>query len=85
MRERFLNGGANALPDYELLEMVLFAAIPRGDVKPLAKDLLKRFGTFAETIAAPRQRLMEVKGVGEGVIAQLKIVPLPVLPPITSE
>jgi DNA repair protein RadC len=74
LRERFLNGGANALPDYELLEMVLFAAIPRGDVKPLAKDLLKRFGTFAETIAAPRQRLMEVKGVGEGVIAQLKIV-----------
>jgi DNA repair protein RadC len=74
LRERFLNGGANALPDYELLEMVLFAAIPRGDVKPLAKDLLKRFGTFAETIAAPRARLMEVKGVGEGVIAQLKIV-----------
>jgi DNA repair protein RadC len=74
LRDRFLNGGADALPDYELLEMVLFAAIPRGDVKPLAKDLLKRFGTFAEVIAAPRERLMEVKGAGEAVVAQLKIV-----------
>jgi DNA repair protein RadC len=74
LRDRFLNGGADALPDYELLEMVLFAAIPRGDVKPLAKDLLKRFGTFAETIAAPRERLLEVRGVGEAVVAQLKIV-----------
>jgi DNA repair protein RadC len=74
LRERFLNGGANALPDYELLEMVLFAAIPRGDVKPLAKDLLKRFGTFAETIAAPRSHLLEVKGVGDAVVAQLKII-----------
>jgi DNA repair protein RadC len=54
LRERFLNGGADAIPDYELLEMVLFAAIPRGDLKPLAKDLIKRFGSFAEVIAAPR-------------------------------
>jgi DNA repair protein RadC len=50
--------------------MVLFAAIPRGDVKPPAKSLLKRFGTFAETIAAPRERLMEVKGAGEAVVAR---------------
>ncbi|MGA9794255.1 MAG: DNA repair protein RadC [Rhizomicrobium sp.] len=74
LRDRFLNGGADALPDYELLEMVLFAAIPRGDVKPLAKELLKRFGTFAETIAAPRERLTEIRGVGEAVVAQLKVV-----------
>ena len=74
LRERFLNAGADALPDYELLEMVLFAAIPRGDVKPLAKELLKRFGSFADVIAAPRERLAEIKGVGEAVVAQLKVV-----------
>ncbi|HUB84858.1 MAG TPA: DNA repair protein RadC [Rhizomicrobium sp.] len=74
MRDRFVSGGADALPDYEMLELVLFAAVPRGDMKPLAKDLLKRFGSFAEVIAAPRARLLEVKGVGEAVVAQLKIV-----------
>jgi DNA repair protein RadC len=74
LRERFLKGGADAIPDYEMLEMVLFAAIPRGDLKPLAKDLIKRFGSFAEVIAAPRARLLEVKGVGEAVVTQLKII-----------
>ena len=74
LRERFLNGGTGAVPDYEMLEMVLFAAIPRGDVKPLAKDLLKQFGSFADVIAAPRERLLEMKGVGGAVVAQLKIV-----------
>ncbi|MGN6514484.1 MAG: RadC family protein [Rhizomicrobium sp.] len=74
LRERFLNGGADALPDYEMLELVLFAAIRQGDVKPLAKTLLARFGSFADVIAAPRERLLEVKGVGEAVVAQLKIV-----------
>jgi DNA repair protein RadC len=53
LRARFLAGGANALPDYELLELVLFAAIPRRDVKPLAKALLAKFGSFADLIAAP--------------------------------
>ncbi len=62
------------MPDYEILELVLFAALPRRDVKPLAKALLARFGSFAEVIAAPAQRLREVKGVGDSVIAQLKIV-----------
>jgi DNA repair protein RadC len=74
LRERFLSGGANALPDYELLELVLFAAIPRRDVKPLAKALLAKFGSFADVIAAPRERLMELDGIGENVVAQLKIV-----------
>jgi DNA repair protein RadC len=69
-----MSGGADALPDYEMLEMVLFAAIPRGDLKPLAKDLLARFGSFADVISAPRKRLLEVKGVGDAVVAQLKIV-----------
>ncbi len=74
LRERFLEGGAGAMPDYELMELVLFAAIPRRDVKPLAKALIAHFGTFAEAIAAPRARLLEVDGIGEAVVAQLKIV-----------
>src|SRR4051812_18586160 len=74
LRARFLKGGAEALPDYELLEMTLFAAIPRRDTKPLAKALLKRFGSFAEVVAAPRARLMEVQGVGDAIANHLKIV-----------
>jgi DNA repair protein RadC len=74
LRDRFLKGGADAMPDYELLELTLFAALPRRDTKPLAKALLARFGSFAEVIAAPRARLLEVKGVGEGVVHHLKIV-----------
>ncbi|HEY2032583.1 MAG TPA: DNA repair protein RadC [Rhizomicrobium sp.] len=74
LRDRFLSGGADALPDYEMLEMVLFAAVPRGDVKPLAKALLARFGSFADVIATPRDRLLEVKGVGHAVVAQLKVI-----------
>ena len=62
------------MPDYELLEMTLFAAVPRRDTKPLAKALLARFGSFAEVIAAPAARLMEIKGVGMSVVQQLKIV-----------
>jgi len=74
LRARFRDGGADAMPDYELLEMTLFAALPRRDTKPLARALLARFGTFAEVISAPRVRLMEIKGVGESVANHLKIV-----------
>jgi len=74
LRARFLNGGAEAMPDYELLEMTLFAALPRRDTKPLARALLARFGSFAEVISAPRARLLEVAGVGEAVANHLKIV-----------
>jgi DNA repair protein RadC len=73
LRERFLNGGSEALADYELLELLLFRAIPRRDVKPLAKDLIKTFGSFAEVVAAPVERLKQA-GLGEAVIAELKIV-----------
>jgi len=62
------------MPDYELLELTLFAALPRKDTKPLAKALLARFGGFAEVIAAPRARLLEIPGVGDAVVNQLKIV-----------
>jgi len=74
LRARFLNGGAEAMPDYELLEMTLFAALPRRDTKPLARALLARFGSFAEVISAPRARLLEVAGVGEAIANHLKIV-----------
>ncbi len=74
LRSRFLAAGAEALADYELLELVLFRAIPRRDVKPLAKELIARFGSFAEVVAAPPARLMEVPGVGEAVATELKIV-----------
>jgi DNA repair protein RadC len=74
LRARFMKGGAEAMPDYELLELTLFAAVPRRDTKPLAKALLLRFGSFAEVIAAPPARLKEVKGVGDTVVHHLKIV-----------
>jgi DNA repair protein RadC len=74
LRARFQEAGGDALPDYELLELLLFRSIPQRDVKPLAKALIARFGSFAETLAAPVSRLTEVKGVGEGVALDLKIV-----------
>ncbi len=74
LRERFVMGGPEAMPDYELLELVLFAAIPRRDVKALAKGIIARFGSFAEVIAAPRERLLEVDGIGESVVTQLKVI-----------
>ncbi len=74
LRERFIRAGVDGVQDYELLELLLFRAIPRRDVKPLAKDLIKRFGGFAQTLAAPIDRLCEVKGVSSNVAHELKIV-----------
>ena len=74
LRARFAQGGADALPDYELLELALFRAIPRRDVKPLAKALIRRFGSFAEVISAEPARLTEIEGIGAGVIADLKLI-----------
>lgn len=74
LRARFQEAGADALPDYELLELLLFRSIPQRDVKPLAKELIQRFGSFAEVLGAPVSRLTEVKGVGAGVALDLKIV-----------
>jgi DNA repair protein RadC len=74
LRNRFMEGGAAAIPDYELLELVLFRAIPRQDVKPLARRLLDRFGDFNRVITAPAPRLTEVQGVGDAVVQELKIV-----------
>jgi DNA repair protein RadC len=74
LRSRLMEAGAGALADYELLELVLFRAIPRRDVKPLAKALIARFGSFAEAIAAEPGRLGEVEGMSAGAIAEFKIV-----------
>jgi len=74
LRRRFREAGSEAVTDYELLELVLFRALPRRDLKPLAKQLLATFGSFAEALSAPRERLAEIKGLGEGAITDLKIV-----------
>jgi DNA repair protein RadC len=73
LRQRFYSAGPDALSDYELLEMALFAAIPRRDTKPLAKALLKTFGSFAEVIHAPEARLREA-GLKDGAVNQLKLI-----------
>jgi DNA repair protein RadC len=74
LRARFMQAGSEGLADYEMLELVLFRAVPRRDVKPLAKELLARFGSFAEVIAAPRERLAEISGLGAAAITEFKIV-----------
>ncbi len=74
LRQRLLDAGDDAVSDYEMLELILFRAIPRKDVKPIAKDLIAAFGSFAEAIAAPPQRLREVSGIKDAAIAELKIV-----------
>ena len=74
LRARFREAGSDALTDYEFLELVLFRALPRRDVKPLAKMLIAKFGSFAEVVAAPAARLAEVKGLGDSAITDLKIV-----------
>ena len=74
LRERFHSAGPDALSDYELLEMVLFRSLPRGDTKPLAKILLKTFGSFAEVVHAPETRLREVDGVGDATVTNLKLI-----------
>lgn len=74
LRDRFAKGGADAMPDYELLELVLFRAVARQDTKPLAKALIAKFGTFGDVLAAPAARLKEVKGVGDKVAFELKLI-----------
>ncbi|MGZ5830086.1 MAG: JAB domain-containing protein [Xanthobacteraceae bacterium] len=74
LRDRFRSAGGDTLSDYELLELLLFRAIPQRDVKPLAKGLLEKFGSVGEVIAAPASRLEEVSGLGAAAITELKIV-----------
>ena len=74
LRDRFMDAGEAALADYEMLELLLFRAIARRDVKPLAKALIARFGSYAETVAARPERLREVEGLNEAAIVEFKLV-----------
>jgi DNA repair protein RadC len=74
LRERFRIGGAEAVAPYELLEMILFGAYPRGDVKPLAKQLIKEFKTFSAVLNAPDSELLRIKGIGPAAISALRTV-----------
>ena len=74
LRERFATAGHAALPDYELLELLLFRLIPRADTKPVAKALLARFGTLAEVLGTDEALLREVKGIGPAVALDLKVI-----------
>ncbi len=73
LRDRFMAGGAGAMPDYELLELLLFRAIPRQDVKPLARRLIDGFGDLNRVLSAPPARLLEIDGLGPAVLTELKI------------
>jgi len=74
LREKFLTKGPTALADYELLELILFRPLPRRDVKPLAKSLIKEFGSLAEVVAAPADRLMRFKGLKETAVTEIKMM-----------
>ena len=74
LRDRFLNRGASALADYEVLELLLFQALPRRDTKPIAKALIKRFGSYAGVLRAEPGDLRQVDGVGKAAVAAIRIV-----------
>jgi len=74
LRDRFLKSGSSALPDYEMLELVLFMAQPRGDVKPVAKSLLKQFGSYAGVITAEEKELKKIAGIGDVAVTALRII-----------
>ena len=74
LRARFLDGGPQAVPEYELLELVLFRAILRQDVKPLARRLIEHFGDFNAVRTASHDALQKVEGVGDAVVLEIKIV-----------
>ncbi len=69
-----MENGADSLADYELLELILFRVLPRRDTKPIAKSLIKRFGSFAEVLSAPPDRLTEVSGMGKSAARELKVI-----------
>ncbi len=73
LRERFLKSSGEDMPDYELLELLLFFAQSQRDVKPLAKKLIERFGSFAGVVSAEPARLREIDGVKDGAVAAIKL------------
>lgn len=73
VKEKFLSSNPSGFTDYELMELLLFQAIPRKDVKPLAKELIKRFGSIGSIINTNKERLQEVPGVNDNVLLSLKL------------
>lgn len=74
LRQRFLDAGPSAIPDYELLELLLFRILPRRDTKPIAKAMMARFGSFSEALTAPPKLLEEIEGLGPSAVTDLKII-----------
>lgn len=74
IREKFMKNGGKEMPDYELLEAYLTIAIPRKDVKPIAKRLIAKFECFANVISAPMAELLEIEGIGETSVFALKLI-----------
>lgn len=74
LRQRFAEGGEAGMPDYEVLELLLFRSIPQRDIKPLAKDLVQRFGSLAGVLGASKERLMDVNGIGQSTALDLKLI-----------
>lgn len=74
LKQRFDKAGRDGLADYELLELLLFRSLPQKDTKPIAKELIKKFGSFGAVLAAEKSRLMEVHGVKDATALDLKLV-----------
>lgn len=74
LRDRFLDRGADALADYEIIELLLFQALPRRDTKPVAKALIRRFGSYAGVLRAGPAELGEIDGVGKAAVAAIRVV-----------
>ncbi|MFK7792739.1 MAG: DNA repair protein RadC [Devosiaceae bacterium] len=74
LRARFAEGGAPALADYELLELILFRSIPRRDTKQISKDMIARFGSLADALTAPRDQLCEIAGIKEATALDLQLL-----------
>ncbi len=74
LKQRFMDGGAQPLTDYEMLELVLFRILPRQDTKPIAKNLIEVFGSFSAVLNAPTERLVTIKGIGNAAATELKII-----------
>ena len=74
LRERFTEAGPTTLPDHEILELILFRALPRQDVKQLARELLNAFGDFNRVVTAPVDRLRQHTGLTKAVALEFKII-----------
>lgn len=75
MRQRFMTGGLDAFADHEILELLLYYAIPRRDTNPIAHALMERYGSLPAVLAAPMEDLKRTEGIGESAAVLLHLVP----------